>query len=76
MEENIRGFLLQLPPSPLVRYLFELALLPHSHGPTPTDCVSVRGTDARIGVIKLAVRKCATVPLPVRNPGQWSKPRV
>ena len=39
--------------SPLVCYLFELAL-PHSNRPTPTDCVSVSGTDACIGVMKLA----------------------
>jgi len=48
--------------SPLVRQPFELSLLPHSHPPTPTDRASVSGTDACIGVIKLATSITGTEP--------------
>ena len=39
---------------PLVRRLFGFARSSHSDGPTPTYCPSVRGADARIGVIEFA----------------------
>ena len=49
---RIVGFRWSSLPSPaLIRRSFEPALSPHIHGPTPTNCASVHGTDARIGVI-------------------------